>query len=410
MLKLLRGMLEAGYLEAWRYNETYSGTPQGGVASPLLSNIFLNELDKFVTEKLLPQYNRGTERNVNADYANLNKAIQKAKRAGNLAQVNELKKQKMRLPSGDPLDPHFRRLKYVRYADDFRLGFAGPKSEARAIQAAIKNFLQSIKLALSTEKTLITHAHTWTRFLGYDIRIAHEDSQRNKQTGRRSINGVPMLSVPREVLRDWQNRYTKKGKPIHRRCLINNSDYDIVMTYHLEFQGVVNYYTLAYNVSDFYAVKYAYMQSLVKTLAAKHKRTAGWVYKHYKTKSDNGLTVVEAKVERENKEPLIAQFGAKPICYNKQAEVIDKRPQTITQRSELVTRMLAGECELCGSRENIEVHHIRKLKDLRQRYKGQKEPPSWVQQMSAIRRKSLVVCRQCHLKIHDGRHDGQKLV
>jgi group II intron reverse transcriptase/maturase len=404
LLKLLRGMLEVGYMEDWSYHQTYSGTPQGGIISPLLANIFLNELDKFVEEELIPQYTQGGIRRRNPEYERLTRAMIKAKKQGDAKQYKALAKQRKELPTGDPNDPNYRRLKYCRYADDFLLGFIGPRSEALEIKRRIGAFLEALGLTLSSEKTLVTHATTeQARFLNYDIFIA-----RNNE--RRAINGMPRLRVPKEVARKWKRRYTRQGKSHHRPELADHSDYSIVMTYHLEFQGVVNYYTLAQDVArKMYPVKWVAMQSLVKTLAARRKQKVPWVYQRYYRRSPQGVMGIVVEVPRENRKPLTAWFGAKPIRHKKWIVISDKRAQLFTGRNEIVTRLLADKCEMCGSTEEIQVHHIRKLKDLKQQYRGRKNPPEWVVKMVALRRKTLVVCEQCHRTIHAGTYDGPRL-
>lgn len=413
LLKLLRGMLKAGYLEDWKYHQTYSGTPQGGVLSPLLANILLNELDRYVEEELIPQYTKGERRQRNPVYDRLTQAMGKAKKQGDIEQYKVLRKQRRRLPSGNPSDPNYRRLRYVRYADDILLGLIGPKSEALEIKRKIGAYLATLGLAMSEEKTLITHATTGrARFLGYDIHIAKDDNHMSSGAVKsRSINGLPMLSVPQEVATEWKMRYTRNGKSRHRQELVDHSDYGIVMTYNLEFQGVVNYYTLAYDVSTkLYPVKWNYMQSLVKTLAAKHKQRAAWVYRRYYQTSTQGVKAIVVEVPREGRKPLIARFGAKPIRFNKRAVVRDTKVQLWTKRSDVVTRLLANQCELCGSTQDVQVHHVRKLKDLKRRYKGRAIPPAWVVKMVTLRRKTLMTCAKCHKAIHAGTYDGPKLI
>ena len=409
LIKLLKEMLEAGYMEDWRYHQTHSGVPQGNVLSPNLANIFLNELDTYIETTLIPQYTKGKRRRANPEYNRLSQAIYKAKAQGNHDLYRKLVKERRAMPSKETYDPQYRRLRYCRYADDILLGFIGPKAEAIEIKHKIGSYLASMGLTLSDEKTLITHATTGrARFLGYDVYMAHGNSRLCNK--RRSINGSPMLSVPPEVVKEWKTRRTRQGKPYHRTELLNNSDYDIVLTYNLEFQGLANYYALAHDVAKkLYPVKWIYLQSLVKTLAAKHKRKATWVYKRYYHKLNNGIKAIVVKVEREGKDPLIARFGAKPIRFNRGAILNDTMLQSRPARNELVRRLLANRCELCDSTENINVHHIRKLKDLNRRFAGRSNPPQWVVRMIEKRRKTLVVCRQCHQAIHAGTYDGPKL-
>jgi group II intron reverse transcriptase/maturase len=409
LIKLLKEMLEAGYMEEWQYYRTYSGVPQGNVLSPILANIFLNELDTYIETTLIPEYTKGKRRRANPEYNKLSLAIYQAKAQGNRELYHQLVKQRRDLPSKDTHDPQYRRLRYCRYADDVLLGFIGPKAEALEIKHKISNYVASLGLTLSDEKTLITHATTdRARFLGYDVYMAQGNSRLCNE--RRSINGTPMLSVPAEVTREWKARHLRKGKPYHRTELLNNSDYDIVLTYNLEFQGLANYYALAHDVAGkLYPVKWIYLQSLVKTLAAKHKQKATWVYKKYYHKLNNGIKAIIVVVARETKEPLITRFGAKPIRFNRGASLNDTVLQSRPARNDLVKRLLANRCELCDSTEGINVHHIRKLKNLKQRYAGRSDPPQWVVRMIEKRRKTLVVCAQCHQAIHTGTYDGPKL-
>lgn len=233
LLKLIRQMLAAGYLEDWRYHQTLSGTPQGGVISPLLANVYLNELDKFVEDELVPRYTRGDRRRVNLAYSRLLWAMKVAKENGEREGFRRLRAQRNKLPYGDPFDPHYRRLRYVRYADDVLLGFIGPKNEAEDIRDELAQFLrEELKLELSTEKTLITHARTSAaKFLGYEIQTGFDNSKQAK--GRRSLNGRILLRMPRKVMAEWSRKFMRRGRTYGRLELASHSDYDIVQKYAL---------------------------------------------------------------------------------------------------------------------------------------------------------------------------------
>ena len=181
-LRLMRNMLQAGYLEDWIWNATLSGVPQGGIASPVLSNIYLHRLDTFVEKALIPEYTRGALRSRNPEYRSIERAIARARRQGDRAQVRALYRRLHALPSQDPRDPGYRRLRYCRYADDALFGFAGPKAEAEEIKRRLGQFLRDeLRLELSPAKTLITHARTQrARFLGYEISVASSDPHDEK--------------------------------------------------------------------------------------------------------------------------------------------------------------------------------------------------------------------------------------
>jgi len=179
LLRLIRHMLKAGYLEDWEYHDTLSGVPQGGVVSPVLSNIYLHKLDEFVEKELIPQYTRGVRRKSNPEYHRRAARLRYARRKGNRAAARDLARQLRSLPYGDPMDPGYRRLRYIRYADDHLLGFIGPRAEAEKIRARLAAFLrETLGLELNQDKTLITHARTQrARFLGYDISVWHCDTK-----------------------------------------------------------------------------------------------------------------------------------------------------------------------------------------------------------------------------------------
>jgi group II intron reverse transcriptase/maturase len=416
-LKLLRKMLQAGYMQEWQYHRTFSGVPQGGVVSPILSNIFLNDLDQFIEKELMPSHNRGQAKRINPEYNCLKTAVHDAKRKGNVAQYKTLKRQMQHLPSQITHDPQFRRLKYVRYGDDFLLGYIGTRAEASEIKHQISHFLHSIKLTLSDEKTLITNAvKNKARFLGYEIHIAQEDSRMNRKTRhhqlkRRTINGQPLLHVPKDVVKEWNNRFSQQSQTSHRPELLACSDYEITLTYSLEFQGLVNYYALAYDVSKLYQVKYHFETSLIKTLATKHQRSNQWVIKKYKRPTQTGSKAIIVSVSHPNHpdKSLTAKFGDKPIRQKKETIIIDNKPHFHHGRNELVGRLLANKCELCGSSDQIRGHHVHKLADVKKRFQGHSQPPPWAAFMMARHRKVVFVCHTCHTCIHTGKYDGPKV-
>jgi len=311
------------------------------------------------------------------------------------------------LSSRDPNDPEFRRLWYVRYADDFLLGYTGPKSDAVEIKQQIGQFLgNSLKLQLSNEKTLITHAgDERAKFLGYELHV-HRADHKHDRRGKRCINGSVGLRIPRAVVRNHCSGYMRGGKPVHLPQRLNDDAYGIVSLYQAEYRGLVQYYRMAYNLHSLGLVKWVAEQSLTKTLANKLRTSRPEIYRRYRRDLltlDRTYKVLMVTVDRgPTKKPLVAYFGGLSLRWQAKA-LIDDTPSTIwSGRSELTARLLAEECELCGSIVDIEVHHIRKLADL----KGKSR---WEKVMAARRRKTLVVCRKCHQQIHAGRYDGRAL-
>ncbi len=273
-LRLIRNLLRAGYVEEWNYHTTISGTPQGGVCSPILANIYLDKLDKFVKQDLCPAYTQGQQRRRNPTYQKLLWQSREQRNRGNREQAKQLRRQMQELPALDPHDPNYRRLRYIRYADDILLGFAGPKAEAEEIKRSLANYLQqTLHLELSQEKTLITHATTEAaHFLGYAISNQLADDKRSPDGGRRT-NGRIALKVPKGTVDRYCTAYMRHGKPVHRPELTFESDYAIVRLYQDEYRGIVQYYMLAQNVSSFWKLHWVMQTSLLKTLANKHKAT-----------------------------------------------------------------------------------------------------------------------------------------
>jgi group II intron reverse transcriptase/maturase len=404
-IRLISELLEAGYLEDWKFHATLSGTPQGGVLSPLLANIYLDRLDKYVERELVPEYTKGKRRKWNAEYRRLRKAISRRRKQGKTEEARLLKQQMQQLPSLDPEDPDFRRLRYVRYADDFLLGFTGPKSEAEEIKHKLEGFLrEQLKLELSQAKTLITHARTErARFLGYDIQVLHND--RKQTNGRRSVNAQIGFQVPKDVTDQKSQDYMEEGKPTHRPELLRDTVFSIVSTYQAEYRGLVEYYRLAHDLSHkLHRLKWEMERSLIKTLAAKLHIPGKQVYKRYqatlivKGKSYKGLRVTK---EREGKRPLVAEWGGIPLAWNIGATLNDRPEHIWSTRSELEERLLADTCEYCGAHEQCHVHHVRALKDLQ--VKGRRPKPRWMVLMAARQRKTMVVCKTCHEDITYGR-------
>jgi hypothetical protein len=263
---------------------------------------------------------------------------------------------------------------------------------------------ETLKLELSEAKTLITHAATQSaRFLGYEIASQHCDTWFDRKKAR-SANGVLALHVPHDVIQAACARYMKRGKPTHRAEIAADSDYDIVRQYQWHYAGLVNYYLLAHNVGSLSKVRWILESSLLRTLANKHKTSVGKLWRKHKSTVQTPYgprRCVVAEIQRPGKKSLVARFGGLPLRRQMKAVLRDDVPIRRPRRTELIKRLLADECEVCGSTEQIEVHHIRKLADLKK--KGRKELPDWAKIMIIRHRKTLVLCKNCHTAIHAGK-------
>jgi len=412
-INLMRELFDAGYMEDWTFNKTLSGVPQGGIVSPVLSKILLDKLDKLVETVRIPKYTKGVKRRDNTEYVKLINSSHRQRRKGNVQQAEDLKRQAQTLPSVDTNDPDYRRLRYVRYADDFLLGFIGPREEAEQIKHQLGTFLQEeLKLELSQAKTLITHARTEAaRFLGYEItalqdnrkRILRDTNGYGTKTMCRSINGKPGLRVPKDVVEEKCKRYRRKGRIIHRAELVNESVFDIISKDQSEFRGMVNYYQLAYNVHSLHRLKWVMENSLSKTLAHKLRVPVSKIYEKYGTEltgDDKKYKGLQVSLPRQDKKPLIATWGGIPLTRNIKATLEEQPLEVWAGRSELVQRLLADFCELCGSPKDVEVHHVRGMRKLHE-YPGRPQP-EWVKRMIALKRKTLLLCKTCHEEVEHG--------
>ena len=378
--------------------------------SPLLANIYLDKLDQFVEKTLIPPYHRGTKRKDNPAYSRIRSRLQRARKRDDHVAIEQLTHELHHVPQRDTTDPDYRRLRYCRYADDFLLGFTGPRDEAEEIKRHLQTFLlDTLKLEMSEEKTLITHARTErARFLGYEIHVLHNDTYRSG--ARRSLNGATGLRVPENVIRDTCAAYMHNNKPIHLAEKLHDSVFGIMNQYQAKYRGLVEYYKLAYNCAALNKLYWVVRGSLLKTLACKLHISCNQAFRKYRTTvtTEQGTHIVlQVKVEREGREPLVATFGGISLARKSSGTIRDTIYLIGFHRTELVQRLLADRCELCGSHDHVEVHHIRALKDLNK--PGRREKPEWARTMAARKRKTLICCHTCHLAIHQGKHDDRKL-
>lgn len=412
IIKLIYKFLKAGYLEDWQYHKTYSGTPQGGIISPLLANIYLHELDKYVM-KLKTEFDTPNEEKITPEYRELHNEIKRlsyrmkkldgTEKERVLAEYQQKRKQLMTIPCTSQTD---KKLKYIRYADDFIIGVKGSHEDCQWIKSKLAEYIGlTLKMELSAEKTLITHSSECARFLGYDVCVRRSGKIKRGGPGnvkKRTLNNHTELLVPFD---DKIHKFIfSKGIaiqksdgtlfPVHRNSLLRLTDLEIVTVYNDELRGICNYYGMASNFNRLKYLSYLMKYSCLKTLAAKHKSSISKVVAMYKDgKGDWGV-------------PYETKTGAKRRYF---ANYIDckeaKNPTDIISNAAIIygqsvttleKRLKARVCELCGTTESdhYEIHHVNKLKNL----KGREQ---WEIAMLAKRRKTLVVCEKCHHEIHN---------
>ena len=415
-LRLIRKFLNAGYVEDWKYNKTYSGTPQGGIISPILANIYLDKFDKYIKE-YAAKFRKGDRRSVNPEYWRLNNKKNRLKqklqktsdeqmRNSCLYEIAQLSKQMLSTPHKDAMDADFRRLQYVRYADDFLISVIGSKSECETIKADITQFMrEQLKLELSDEKTLITHAQDKAKFLGYEIFIRKSDAVKRNKDGvlKRDFNGAVVLSLNSTVIQKKLTEYNAMevrnidGKDIWwskpRRYMTPMKPEDILAQYNAEIRGLYNYYSLAINVSkECASFAFIMKMSMLKTLGWKLNTSARKVRQKYQKDKDFVIQYNDAKGKQKYR--VFYNEGFKK--RNAQFDVdFDRLTQTMyVPYPSLVERMKDGVCELCGKEGKVVMHHVRTLTKL----KGDNE---WEKLILQRNRKTLVVCEDCNSLIQN---------
>lgn len=431
-INLIWKFLKAGYLEEWKFRNTYSGTPQGGIISPILANIYLHEFDKYIN-KYIREFSKGKKgKQRNPEYRHIEYQIQRRNnwlKTNKIAikrklveldeksriklqeEIKELKKKMTSTPPVDEMDDSFKRMTYTRYADDFLIGIIGSKEDCLEIKKNIGNFLSTeLDLELAQEKTLITHSENIVRFLGYDITTSRHQktrtiTQNNITMKKRTESGKIKLYVPHEI---WVNKLKqygalkikmKDGKEVwescHRAELRNNDDLEIFIQYNAEIRGLYNYYKLANNVSVLNKFYYIMRYSFAKTLGCKYKISVNKIMNKFNI---NGILGVRYKTK----------VGEK-ICYfynggfsrntNTSDNTIDNEQILFNKENGLIKRLKAHKCEWCDKEDvKIEIHHVRKLKDL----KGKK---AWEKHMISRKRKTIALCVKCHHDLHAGKLD-----
>lgn len=416
-IRLIRKFLKAGYVEDWTFHNTYSGMPQGGIVSPILANIYLDKLDKYVKE-YIRHFDMGTKRRPGKesnDLANerkwtvrkLKKVKDGTEKAALVARLKAIEQERAAFPSGDEMDGSYRRLKYIRYADDFILGVIGSKEDALRIKEDIKSFLsESLALELSEEKTLITHTGKSAKFLGYEITVTRNNHQRRDVQGRlrRTYGKRVRLNVSMATLRDKLLEYgameikLRNGKEIWKpKCrsgLIFNDDLEILDRYNRETVGFCNYYLIANNCVVLHNFRYIMEYSMYKTFAGKYRSTVRKINKKYRL---NKLFTVkyEQKGVIKSRTFYKTSFKRRTTAFNGSCDI---EPYSIADvsRTNLTDRLKAEKCELCGATGKLIMHHVRNLKDL----KGKE---SWERLMSARKRKTIALCPSCHRLRHLGK-------
>jgi group II intron reverse transcriptase/maturase len=416
-LELIRRFLKAGYFEFHQVKNSLSGVPQGGIISPILSNIYMHELDVYM-EELAKKLNKGKRKRDNPTYVRLSSKRTRRLKKGRIDEADALLKEMRKLPSQDQMDSNYSRVKYFRYADDFVICIDGSKELAEQIKQDVTEFLcNTLKLELNADKTLITNLKDErVRFLGYELSKSHDDTIITKNSDgvkKRSVNETIQLLVPIEVINRKLQSFMENGKAASFRARVDLPILDIINEYNAEIRGLYEYYSLATDVAmKIGRFKYYHYTSLIRTIAHKEKSSYRKVKAKYgmdvpRKQGTGTRKIIGVRYQTKTGEHVMTYFNdSLKMIKEPNTQMSDKYSPVIATGRQLINRLNANVCELCGKNEGeFEIHHVRKLKDIKDTYKKRgKAIPNWVLVMSKIRRKTLVVCECCHHNIHSGKY------
>jgi hypothetical protein len=417
VLKLIRAFLAAGYMEQWQYHRTYSGTPQGGVLSPLLCNIFLHQLDEYMVRNLRAnetQSKRVENARRNPEYRKIEykitrlrqqlKQTQGPAREALIKELREKERQQRITPYYAKGDRHPSKVGYARYADDFVIMVQGKKGEAQAIKDEVGKKLQEMGLALSEEKTKLTHWRYKVNFLGYQLH--------GKPT-RKGTSIRPILSIPREKVQKIKEALGVVSG-YHQI-----PEVDAIIQMSAMFRGWCNYYRYATAPqATFNDLAMYTWERYARYLARKHRlsiaqmirqerqaRRLGEVKKKGRSRSTFRVLVSGKPVILDLFPPRTGQIRALASTGQWTVDLKPVIPMNWQSGRSLATRTAAleranGTCERCGENPVTHVHHTvplrgrtflaRVMSDSDQRYTAQ------------------ALCKGCHLEVHGGSYAPRK--
>ncbi|MEA5024235.1 Group II intron-encoded protein LtrA [bioreactor metagenome] len=402
-IRLVNKVLKAGYFDMQHlYQKTKTGNAQGSCCSPLLCNIYLDKLDRFM-ENVMEQDTMGGYRRQNPDYAKARYLYKKALKSGSDPQtVQHLKRTMEHLPTTDRYDPNFRRVNYVRYADDFLIGVIASKKYALDLKLNLKEFLQNeLSLRLSDEKTKITHAADKdVSFLGYILRkgsVKHSKFQNHPfdSTLRVYMNTEGILNKLRE-----NGMCTSKGYPMGITRLLREPPQDIIHYGNQVLRGLLTQQRGCFNFYRGWRIQYIVQFSIAKTLARKFDISLKKVFArygkalniHYQNAKGKACSIRLA---------LYTSFARHKDFFTKIK--LDSKAFLFLPLYSLKDP-LARVCYICGNpQSHVSMYHRKTKKKLPKPYSPM------VTLMLAINRRQIPLCQSCFTSVGTDRFQLNQL-
>ena len=390
-IRLIIKALKAGYLEFKEYKQSIIGSHKGSIISPILCNIYMNEMDKYM-EVLMSSFNKGIKPRGNPVWISYNK---KKSRAKSIFEKVKWHKLQLSVPSKDIMDPNFKKIVYVRYADDWIIGVRGSHEDCVILLDKIRNYLkEKLELNLSEKKTLITNANQdKALFLGVHIFITRNlIYSRYAGFVRRVGKGIRMEAPLERIVKKLREAKFLSGNTTQPRFLwIHNSKDQIVALYNAVYRGYINYYSFAHNLGSVSGYIHMLLKSsCAKLLAAKFtlksKRKVFEAYGKNLLGKDN---IPFAEPVYRNK-----PWDFKPATACKIKTPYLGKLSSLYAESISIASLEKLSCVMCKSNYRVEMHHVRHLKDLNPKL-------SKIDQLKAKRcRKQIALCRKCHMSHH----------
>ena len=416
-MNLIRKLLKCGVLRQGQFTRSSFGIPQGNIVSPILANIYFNELDEWVENKANMLYQPRTNQR-DKKYKQLSYQI--GKRAEQMQRLEkkskeykillkELKALKIERAKVPSLARQQIQIEYVRYADDWMIGIKGDQTLAKKLKVEVSHFVMvRLKQTVHPTKTKITDLRSGkAKFLGYEIYLPRNrkislytgsGTRTTRRTNPRLRFDIPMDSVLQKMEeRGYIKKLVKGHRSISKASYTPLEDIAIVKHFAQVWRGLSNYYSGCTNLSKLQYIHYLLHVSCAMTLSHRHRSSTTKIFaKHGKTlKVSNGNISTSF--------PYRKEWSIKKRKWKNKQEFADPFQIYANRISRSPRSQLNHNCRICKSKDFTQMHHVKHVRKNGYRYGG------FHKEMALLNRKQIPLCIECHKKVHEGLYDGIKL-